>query len=292
VFALIGLASAGCLYEAAFPVIVAVTDPRLRDRALLAVTIVAGFASSIFFPLTGALLAHYGWRTTLVLLAGLLAITAIPGHLCAVPARHVHHAHTAGRSGATVREAIGDIRFWLLGLGFVAQAAATSAVGMLLVSFLQHAGYQATLAASVSALLGVLSVTGRLVTTGLAHRHGMTAITAAVFAVQAAGALALPYATGTLAATAACITAFGLGFGVATIARPAILADRYGTSRYATVAATMSVPITLAKAGAPLASAALGGGRFLTGAGLACLLAAGCLWTARPRPTGRQADAR
>lgn len=287
VFALIGLASAGCLYEAAFPVIVAVTNPAQRDRALLSVTIVAGFASSIFFPVTGTLLAHLGWRTTLVLLALLLAVTAIPGHLSAVPARRVHHAHAARHTGATVREAMGDVRFWLLGLGFTAQAAATSAVGVLLVVFLQHAGYGATLAAGVSALLGVLSVTGRLVTTGLARRHGMTAVTAAVFAVQATGALLLPHATGALAATAACITAFGLGFGVATIARPAILAHRYGTGRYASVAATMTVPITLAKAGAPLGAAALGGGRFLTAAGLACLLAATCLWISRSRALGR-----
>jgi hypothetical protein len=112
----------------------------------------------------------------------------------------------------------------------------------------------------------------------------MTTVTAAVFAIQALGAFALPYVAGSLAWAAVCITAFGLGFGVATIARPAILADRYGTGRYATIAATMTAPITLAKAGGPLAAAALGTGRFLTGAAVACLLAAVTLWAARPRP--------
>jgi hypothetical protein len=109
----------------------------------------------------------------------------------------------------------------------------------------------------------------------------MTTVTAIVFTIQAAGAAALPYVAGSLAWAAACITAFGLGFGVATIARPAILADRYGTHRYATIAATMTVPITLAKAGAPLAAVALGTGQFLHWAAGACLLAAGLLWTAR-----------
>lgn len=290
VFVLIGLASAASLYEAAFPVIVATVDPQRRDNALLTVTIVAGFASSVFFPLTGWLLAQQGWRTTLLWLAGLLAFTAIPGHLLAVPARRAHHTTAATRSGTNVRQALRDNRFWLLTVAFVAQAAAVSAVGVLLVTFLHHAGHSATIAATVSGLLGVLSVTGRILSTSLSRRYGMTIVAAAVFAVQAAGAAVLPNVAGSLLWAAICITAFGLGFGVATIARPAILAGRYGTSRYATIAAAMSVPVTLAKAGAPLAGAALGIAAFLTPAAVACLLAAVLLAaTARPRDGNRLA---
>jgi len=282
-FVLIGVAGAASLYEAAFAVVIAATEPGRRDRAVLAVTIVAGFASSIFFPLTGWLFAAYGWRTTLILLAVLLAATAIPGHLWALPARRTHHAGARRRTGMPVRQALRDSRFWLLTTAFVAHAAAVSAVGVLLVAFLRHAGHPTTAAATISGLLGVLSVTGRLATTGLARRYGITAVSAVVFAVQAAGAAVLPFVAGSLAWSAVCVTAFGLGFGVATIARPAILADRYGTGRYATIAATMTVPITVAEAGAPLAAAALGTGRFLPWAAAACLLAAALLWTGRAR---------
>ncbi|MBX6724316.1 MAG: MFS transporter, partial [Dactylosporangium sp.] len=90
VFVLIGLASAMSLYEAAFSVVIATTDPARRASALLTVTIVAGFASSIFFPLTGWLTTAVGWRTAVLILAGLLAATAIPGHLVAVPNAHAH----------------------------------------------------------------------------------------------------------------------------------------------------------------------------------------------------------
>src|SRR6185369_1924818 len=86
VFVLIGLSSAASLYEAAFPVVIAASRPADRDRALVAVTIVAGFASSIFFPLTGALLAHLGWRPALLVLAGLLAAVTVPIHQWVVPA--------------------------------------------------------------------------------------------------------------------------------------------------------------------------------------------------------------
>ncbi len=189
VFVLIGLAGAMSLYEAAFSVLIATTDPARRDSALLTVTIVAGFASSIFFPLTGWLTTAVGWRTTVLILAALLASTAVPGHLAAIPS--THRERISARSGTRLTEALRDNGFWRLGLAFVLHAAAVSSVGVLLVTFLHRAGHATTIAATVAGLLGILSVTGRLVTTALARRHGMPAITAAVFAVQAIGAAAL-----------------------------------------------------------------------------------------------------
>lgn len=275
VFAVIGLASAMTLYEAASSVIVATADPKRRNDALVAVTIVAGFASSIFFPLTGLLLEHHGWRTTLLILALLLAVVTIPGHAIAVPAEHHHdNAHHRGRGAIGVRQALRERTFWLLSIGFVANAAAVSAMGVHLLGLLRAAGHPTAVAATLSGLLGVLSVTGRLATTRLARCHSVTTITAVVFAIQAVGAAALPALGHTLAGAAACVTAFGLGFGVATIARPAILADRYGTARYATIAATMTTAITLAKAAAPLAAAALSLTAFSIAVATACLLAA------------------
>ena len=53
------------------------------------------------------------------------------------------------------------------------------------------------------------------------------------------------------------IIGFGLGFGVATIARPVLLAERYDTRRYATLAGVLVVPMTIAKAAAPLGAAVL-----------------------------------
>jgi MFS family permease len=278
VFLLIGLASAMTLYEAAFSVLIATSAPDERDSVLLTVTIVAGFASSVFFPLTSWLTTAYGWRTALLLLAGLLAATAIPGHLSAVPSRRAHHVQVTAHRGVVVAEALRNKGFWLLGGAFVLQSAAVSAVGVLLVTYLRQAGHGATLAATLAGLLGVMSVTGRLTTTALARRRGMLAITAGVFAVQAAGAAALPYLGHSVPGATACVVAFGLGFGVATIARPAIIAQRFGIARYATIAASLTVPITLAKAAAPLLAASLAADQFMTATAVACLLAAALLW--------------
>ncbi|MEV0267959.1 MFS transporter [Hamadaea sp. NPDC050747] len=283
VFVFIGAASAMSLYEAAFAVLIATSGPERRASAMLQVTIVAGFASSIFLPLTGWLATEWGWRTTLLTLAGLLAATAIPGHLIAVPSRRVHREHTSSQPGTRPADALRDRGFWLLGGAFVLHAAAVSSVGVLLVTSLQHLGHTAKTAATVAGLLGVLSVTGRLTTTAVARRHGMASVTAILFGVQAVGVAALPYLGRNLAAAGACVTAFGLGFGVATIARPAIVAARYGTARYATISSALVLPITLAKAAAPLTAALLSVRWAMTAAAAGCLGAAVLLsWSARP----------
>jgi hypothetical protein len=166
-----------------------------------------------------------------------------------------------------------DKGFWLLTTAFVLHGAAVYSVGVHLVGYLRHAGHTTTVAATLAGLLGLLSVTGRLATTGFARRHSMGMVTAVVLLVQSAGAAALTQLGRTVAGAAACIVAFGLGFGVSTIARPAIVADRYGTARYATIAAAMTLPITLAKAVAPLAAATVSPSAFMASAALSCLLA-------------------
>ena len=261
VFVLIGVASAMVLYEAAFAVIVATTAPARRPAALLAVTIVAGFASAIFLPVAGALLQHWGWRTTVVILAVLYGGLTVPLHAIVVPRRRAPTAAAApppvaaARSTA-VRTALRDRAFWWLVVAFMAHAGAVAIIAVHIIAYLTTRGHSAGFAATVAGLLGVLSVAGRLTMTGLARRWSTAGVTAAVFAFQATAAAALPFIAQYRIGAIACVVGFGLGFGVGTLARPALLAERYGTTGYATIAGTVTLPATMAKAIAPLAAAA------------------------------------
>jgi hypothetical protein len=160
-------------------------------------------------------------------------------------------------------------------VAFTAHTAAVSALTVHLVAALVSWGHPPASAAGVAGLLGVLSVAGRLLTTGLQRRFRTTTVTAAVFAVQAVAALAMPVVGGALAGAVGAVIGFGVGFGVATIARPVLLAERYDVSHYATLAGLLVVPATLAKAAAPLAAAVV---HAVTGAytGVLVLIAACC----------------
>ncbi|MGN9838435.1 MFS transporter [Nonomuraea sp. H19] len=250
----LGAASAMVLYEAAFAVIVAWFDAARRARALLAVTVVAGFASSIFLPLTGFLVDRFGWRQALVILAAGYALTAVPLHALAVRGRSAPpHADRAEIVGAALRER----PFWLLAVAFLAQTGAVAVMGVLLVTYLITLGHPPVFAAGVAGLLGVLSVTGRLVTTGLQARWRVALITAVMFGLQGLAAVLLPVVGRSLPGAVAAVVLFGLGFGVATIARPALVADRYGTTAYASLSGALTLPITVAKAIAPLVAAGI-----------------------------------
>jgi MFS family permease len=282
VFAGLGAVMAMALYDAATAVVVSWFGPEQRARAVLAMIVVAGFASTIFMPLTGRLEDRYGWRTTVLILAATYGIIAVPLHAFVVrrspdPPRAPRTA--AARRRDLTRAAVRDGRFWCLAVALVAHAAAMSTMTVHLVGYLTSRGHPATFAATAAGLLGVLSVTGRLLLTATGRRIRLSTVVAAICTVQAAAALGLPLIAGTRPGAIIGVTGFGLGFGVASLAGPALLADRYGTTAYAGIAGTLAAPVTLAKAGAPLGAAVLftaarGYLPVLVTVGLLCLIAA------------------
>ena len=102
---LAGVAMAGTLYPPAFAALTRWWGPR-RVTALTALTLLAGLASTMFAPLTAALLEQLGWRHTYLVLAVVLAVVTIPAHCsgCAdrgrdpdPPDRPAHAGHRPGR---------------------------------------------------------------------------------------------------------------------------------------------------------------------------------------------------
>jgi predicted MFS family arabinose efflux permease len=181
-----------------------------------------------------------------------------------------------------------DRGFWLLTAAFVLQGGALAVVAVHLVLYLTGAGHPPAVAATLAGLLGLLSVTGRVVVSLLRRWLPMAAIAAGVFVVQATALAAMPAASGSVAGAAACIVAVGLGFGVAAIATPAILLERYGATRYGTVAGTLAAPVIVARATAPAAAAVLasatGYRTTLVTTAVLILLAAACLLRLRHHP--------
>ncbi|MBB5085283.1 MFS transporter [Nonomuraea endophytica] len=285
VFAAIGVACAMVLYEAAFAVIIAWYGPDQKGRAgaILALTIVAGFASAIFIPLSGLLVDAYGWRQALIVLAVVYGLAAVPLHLF-VLRRHPGAARTSTaveERTEIVQAAVRRRPFWLLVVAFTANGGAVATIAVILVTYLIHLGHSAVLAATLAGLLGVLSVTGRLITTGLQTRMPAALIVAAIFALQGAAALLLPLLGRSVAGAIGCVLAFGLGFGIASITLPHLLVARYGTAAYATLSGRIAVFSVADKALAPLGAVALaqvaGYPPVMAAVAAVCVIAAGAL---------------
>ena len=78
-----GIAMAGVFYPPPFAALTGWYGPD-RVRALTTLTLAAGFASTIFAPLTAALAGQLSWRAVYLVLAAILGLVTIPAHALAL----------------------------------------------------------------------------------------------------------------------------------------------------------------------------------------------------------------
>ncbi|MDQ6670802.1 MAG: MFS transporter [Chloroflexota bacterium] len=279
VWAAIGLTMSATLYDPAFATVTRWFE-RDRVRALTAITLMAGFASTIFIPLASWLVQIQGWRTSLVTLALILAIGTIAPHALLLrrrpedvglradggpsndrpPANPELHGSTAAADslhGMAVGQALRQASFWWLALAFWLSTLATIAVSLHLLPYLQDRGYDATFAASVTGLVGAMQVAARFILAPLSHRGVLRprVLAAATLAMQPAALLVLLLVRSTLGVFVF-VVLFGAHRGLSTLARPALLADLYGVARYASIAGVLQFAISLAQAAAPVGAGA------------------------------------
>jgi len=258
----IGLVMAMVLYEPAFWVITAwFTQARIheRGRALTVLTFGGGLASTIFIPLSNALSLAYGWRNALFILAGVLAVFTIAPHALGLRQQPPHLRERLGKT-STPTELQTDIQkrgllrqpaFWLLSLAFSLSALAWSGMSIHLISYELSRGMDATVVAWAAGFIGITQVVGRVLLTPISDRISGKTIAVVLFVIQAAAflaLLALPMTLGLIIY----VICFGIGFGVLTPIRAALIADIFGARQFGSVNGAISLSSNLARAAAPL----------------------------------------
>ena len=260
VWFLMGLAMAATLYEPAFAVVVS-WFTHDRDRALLTVTLAAGFASTIFMPIEAWLLVRVGWRHALTLLAVVLAVITIPIHalvlrrgatLGAGPAG----AATAAGRGATLAEAARTLVFWVLFGAFVIGNFATAAISVHLIPYLVDRGYSATLAATMIGWMGAVQVPGRLLFVPVSAWLGPRWMVASVFFGQAVGLAQLPLVS-VIGTALPFVVIMGASNGMSTLSRATSLAQIFGARHYGAISGAVALGANGARAVAPVGASLL-----------------------------------
>jgi MFS family permease len=299
VWGLMGLVMAATLYEPAFAAVVGWFPGRHRDRALLTVTIAAGFASTIFMPIEAWLVTRLGWRTALLVLAVVLAVLTIPLHAVMLrrPPRPADPGPAATREradvpGLTLGVAARTAVFWVLAAAFFVGNFTVNSVTVHLIPYLSERGYSPTVAAVMIGWMGAMQVPARLVFAPLATRFGHHGMTTAIFLVQATGLAQLALAA-RLPTLVPMVVMLGGANGMSTLARATIIAELFGPRHYGAIAGAIALGANGARAIGPVGAAwlqtALGGYEpvfwILTAAlvlaGLAVLLAGGAPGTHR-----------
>ena len=285
-----GVAMSATFYQAAFAALTRWYGDQ-RVRALTALTLVAGLSSTIFAPLTSLLLEHLSWRQTYLVLAVVLAVVTVPLHALALTPPWTP-APRPSPAAAPHRGAPPEVRtagFLVLSGALTLTALGTYAASLTVIPLLTERGFSASLAATTLGLLGAGQLLGRLGFAPLVARTGPTTRTVLIVAASAATVGLLGALSGPAPLLIAAAVAVGAARGAGTLLQATVVADRWGTARYATLAGFFSAPITAATALAPWAGTALAEATgsypaaFLLLAALIAL-AAGAAAAAGPRP--------
>ncbi|HET6815627.1 MAG TPA: MFS transporter [Mycobacteriales bacterium] len=274
-FAGVGVASASLFYDSGFAVINTWFD-RDRHAALLTLTVVAGFASTVFLPTTQALVDAIGWRDALLVLAALCGATAVP-HSMLLRRHPADHGHAVdGKDGDALptapashdgtqwlrlrdpelRGSLADPAVRWLTVSTVAVTAGVTMIIVYLVTYLRDRGYTPSAAAVGAGAIGVMSVSGRIAFTRLARRLRLARVAATMLVGQLVGIgmLAwLPRPWGLVVF----VISFGSAFGVMTIARPALLGSYVAPHVFARVSGVQAMLTDVGRIAAPVSAGAL-----------------------------------
>ncbi len=276
-FLALGFPLASTLYEAAFTALVGfLGGGRRTDVSLLFLTIVAGLASTVFVPLTQALLAQHDWRTTLRILAGVLALLTIPLHALLLPGARARAPGAERADPPAASVPLEARRLRLTALAFALATIAGTSLGVYLVPILQEQGASSGFAAGAAGLIGVGQVVGRVGFTWLRPRYSLAAWSLALFAPPALGLLVLAAEPGAVL-TAVAVFLFSMAAGAQTLARAAWTLELFPLASFARANGVIGRWSLFGRAGAPLALGAahdlLGTHRTgLVALGLVCLV--------------------
>ena len=240
----LGLGMAMGLYDAAFATLVRLHGSAAR-APITGITLIAGFASTVGWPLTAFIAEHYGWRASCFAWAGLHLGVAIPLNLLWVPALKIESAQplpaatrqdaqSEAGTEAAARPAGADRDFLLLAMFFATTAFVTSSMAAHLPGLLLAGGASAVAALTAASLLGPAQVAARLAEFFAAKRYRYHPLLTArlATALHPVGAWVLGVAGGLPLAAAGFALLHGAGNGMITIAKGTLPLAIFGPIGY------------------------------------------------------------
>jgi len=281
---LLGVAMGCGLYDAAFAALVRLYGRDARST-ITGITLLAGFASTVGWPLTALAEAQFGWRGACAAWAAAHLLLALPLNALLPRAAAPAAASASPAADEAIDAAPAPARHVapLLATVFALLSVVGTGVATHLPALLQTGGATRTAAVATAALVGPAQVAARLLEIGLLRRLSPLISARAAALGHPAGAL-LMLALGPVAAVPFAVL-HGLGNGLVTIVRGTLPLALFGAAGYGTRQGWLSLPARACGALSPwlfgLAMAQWGVGVLWLSSALALLAFAG-LFALRP----------
>jgi predicted MFS family arabinose efflux permease len=248
----LGACMAVLFYEPAFTILTKRLAGAERHRAITAVTLLAGLASTIFGPLTALLERSFGWRGAVVTLGVILGAVTIPLFTLSLRGPAAREASVAHPSDTAPRDALRSPRFWGLTAAYVLSSIATFAIAVYLVPYLRGEGWTSASSAVVLGCVGLVQVLGRSIFGRLTLRWSAASLGTWVLGSKAVG-IAILTMWPTPFGIAAFLIVYGAANGLQTLTRATVVADLYGAAHYGSISAVISAICSIIGSFAPFA---------------------------------------
>ncbi|MEO3428854.1 MFS transporter [Pelagibius sp. CAU 1746] len=258
---LIGISTAFCLYDACFALVVRAEGTQAR-RPITLITLVAGLAGTLSFPVAHGIAEAFGWRWSCLAFALMICLLGLP--LMWLGARTMEATaepeveledgggEDSRRGGFLRRPA-----FWLLAVGFALLGLNHSTILNHLLPLLDERGIPAGMAVFAAAMIGPMQVAGRLAMMAVERHVSNRGITAACFGSVALATASLFTASLVPMMLVPFVILQGAGHGVTSIMKPLVIGDVLGRANFGAVSGSQAMIFKLTVAVAPFVGALL-----------------------------------
>ena len=251
----LGIGMGAGLYDPAFAALGRLYGKEART-AITALTLIAGFASTLCWPFSAWVLHLAGWRATCLAYAALNLGVALPLYWFILP-REERRALPAPRSASTTEARPARSRaalFAMVALVLTLASIIWSAVSVNLLTLLRGLGLPAHTAVALGAALGPSQVGARLLELFMARLVAPAWEMVVSTLLVAAGLYLLSASPGVAAAG---VVLYGAGTGLRSILRGTLPLALFGAEGYALLMGRLAFPVLVAQSAAPSLAAIL-----------------------------------
>ncbi len=260
-WAVIGMCFAGSLYDPCFALITRGRGNNAK-KAIILVTLIAGFAGAISFPSAHYLSAAFGWRTTVQVFAVVVFVAAAP--LAWFGARSIELNRAKAATAAAAEPGPGlsyylSPVFLCLGIGFSLAAVVHGVTLLHLLPILHDRGIHPEVAVLAASFIGPMQVAGRLAMMAMQKHVSNHGVAMSCFGVMGASILVLIASGPFPALLVFFVILYGGGYGMVSIIRPVITRDILGELNFGTKYGVLAMFYLAGFASAPFLGALVWG---------------------------------
>ena len=247
-WSVIGIALSGCLYEPCFAYVTKVRGTKAKD-AIIFITLIAGFAGTVSFPVANIFADLINWQASARLFAFVILLFVVPILFLSTKNEDKHSVNLNSSpdkiSNYKLRDDLIRPEFSYLFFSFFVLALAHGMIITHIIPLLIERNISNSIQLLISASIGPMQVLGRIIMIILQKQNfSINIISTLTFLLKIIGTVFLIYANDNIYFLILFVIFQGSGAGMTSISRAVVTANIMGYERFGSVSGAMSIGFT------------------------------------------------